>query len=115
MIKTKKEVNMENTIKFLVDEEEVTIKGALPLSGLDGMSQRVIELSGEAIQKSMTSTLNGVLKMVSKADIESETHYIAETKFNVVLNASGEVSIVSLAKGAVTSGVGMEFTIKRKE
>ena len=105
---------MTDKIRFLIDEEAPKMKSALSVSGLDAMGQRVVELSSEVIQKSIDGTLQNILGLLSAVTAETPTHTVSEVRFSLTLDASGEVSVVSLAKGTLKGSAGLEFTIKKK-
>jgi hypothetical protein len=105
---------MSENLRVLVDDDAPKIKGALPLPGLESLSQRVVELSGDALRASINGALQNVLSVISDVTQESESHVVSQVSFSLMFDASGEVSLVSLAKGSVKGSSGLQFTITRK-
>jgi hypothetical protein len=105
---------MNETLRILVDEEAPKMKSALGLPGLDTVGQRVVELGGDALRASVGNALQSVLSLLSDVSQENGTHVVSEVSFSLTFDASGEVSLVSLAKGALKGSTGLQFTITRK-
>lgn len=105
---------MVEKLRILVDEEPPRMKNALPLPGLDAIGQRVIELSGDVLKASIDGALQNVLSLISEVTQESESHVVSQVSFSLTFDATGEVSLVSLAKGSLKGSSGLQFTISRK-
>lgn len=105
---------MDEKIKILVTDEKPNIKSSLPFPGMEEISQRVVEIGRDAIAKNLEKAIGNVLDLLSSIRTENESHQVSETKFSLIFDATGEVSIVSLAKGSVKGSSGLEFTIKSK-
>jgi len=105
---------MTQTIRFLIDDEPPKMKGALPVPGFDGLGQRVVELSNEVLQKSIDGALQNVFGLLSAITAETSTHVVSEVSFSLTFGASGEVSVLSLAKGSLKGSTGLAFTIQKK-
>ena len=106
---------MKKTVRLLVDVESPKVKGSLPLPGIADVSQKVVEVSSDALKQSASNAIDGIMMLLSEVNTETDTHVVSETKFRLVFDASGEVSIVSVVKASLSSGTGLEFVIKRKE
>src|SRR4051812_13274173 len=106
--------SMSKSLNVLVDEELPTAKSALSVPGLDSIGQRVVEISGDVLRASVDGALQSVLSLLSEVSQESETHLVSQVSFSLTFDASGEVSVLSLAKGALKGGTGLQFTITKK-
>lgn len=100
--------------RLLVDAEPLQMKSSLPFPGLGEIGQRVVEVSNNALQKSLDGALHNILGLLATVTTESATHMVSEVSFSLTFDASGEVSVVSLAKGALKGSAGLAFTIKAK-
>lgn len=105
---------MTATIRLLVDEDLPKMKTALPVPGFEGIGQRVVEISGEVLQRSIDGALQNILNLLSSVTAETATHEVSQVSFSLTFDATGEVSVVSLAKGALKGSTGLAFTIKKK-
>ena len=105
---------MSETVRLLIDEEAPKSKSALPVPGLDVVGQRVVEISGATLRSSIDGALKNILALLSSVGDESAKHVVSEITFSLTFDASGEVSLVSLAKAALKGSTGLQFTIKRK-
>ncbi|MCO7513807.1 hypothetical protein NJF44_09115 [Pseudomonas guariconensis] len=105
---------MARKIRLLVNEEPPRTKSALPVPGFDALGQRVVELGSDVLKKSIDGTLQGIFELLSEVTDESATHVVTEISFSLAFDASGEVSVVSLAKGSLKGSTGLEFTIRKK-
>ena len=101
-------------LRFLVDEEEIKVKSALPIPGLEEATQAVVEISGNVLKKNLDNMLRNIFELIDTVTMENEAYFVSETRFSLVFDAEGEISIVSLAKGSLKGQTGLEFTIERK-
>lgn len=105
---------MTKKIKLLVNEEPPKTRSALPVPGFDALGQRVVEISTDALQKSVDGALQNIFGLLSAVTEESSTHVVTEVSFSLTFDASGEVSLLFLAKGSLKGATGLEFTIRKK-
>jgi hypothetical protein len=102
-----------NTMRFVVDAEQSSaVHSALPLPHLSSLAAQSVEISREAVCKACSSTVQDVMDVLSSLPKSKNAAKITEVKFTLMLNAGGEVSIMSLAKGHLSGATGFEFTIR---
>jgi len=106
---------MVDKIRFMVDEESPKQLSAFPVPGLDGIGHRVVEVGSDIIKKSVDTTLQGILELLSSVTTETSEHVVSEVSFSLAFDASGEVSVISLAKGTLKGSTGIQFKIVRKQ
>ncbi|AUT74503.1 Pepco domain-containing protein [Paraburkholderia hospita] len=105
---------MNTKTRLLIDSEPPQMKSAFPVPGLDVMGQRVVEISNDVLKKSIDGALQNILSLLATVTTESTTHKVSEVAFSLTFDATGEVSVVSLAKGSLKGSAGLEITIKSK-
>jgi len=103
-------------LKLLVDDpEKFEIKGALPTQNIYEIFQRTVDIGLEELENRVNESLERVLNLLSRATLESNDYEVNSVRFTLRIDASGEVSLVSLAKGSLGGQTGLEFTLTRKQ
>lgn len=107
----------QRTIRILVEDfdddqsNDTEGKGALP--GLN-LGNRVLDIRRDILQKRVSRALEDVFYVLSNVTLDAEDFKVDEVRFTLNINTSGEVSLVSLAKGSVSCQTGIEFSIVRR-
>ena len=102
------------TINVLVDDfSDLRTKHAL--SDLGSALQDMVVLDVEQLGEKIRHNLQSVAAMVSKCQYEDATFELAEVRFTLAVSRTGEVSLLSLAKGAITGQTGIEFVLTKKQ
>jgi hypothetical protein len=108
----------EGTLRFVVDDvtPEPKIKGALPLPfpTASDISAKIVELGTDVVAASITSTLNTIYAIISGLPEAPRGHEVSEIRFKLLVDARGDISVLSAVKGGVTGQSGIEFTISPK-
>jgi hypothetical protein len=90
-------------------------RGMLPIPQLQALSGEIVELGKEAIRDSIGNALSDVMEILSSIPLQKGLLSVSEVKFTMTLDARGEVSILSLAKGSLSGSTGFQFTIQITE
>ncbi|MBI3242349.1 MAG: hypothetical protein HYZ49_08660 [Chloroflexi bacterium] len=108
-------MSQKDTIRVLTDDfSNLEVKGALPGLGIDKALQVAVDVGRDSLKKSIDEILEEILHILSNAPLESDKLEVSEIKFTLSVNSSGEVSLVSLAKGSLGGQTGLEFTIVKR-
>jgi hypothetical protein len=103
---------MNDTIPILVDEAP-----AAPAPTYRGESRspsaRVVEVASDLLRERM-GDLARILSDAAALAPEDSPFHVSELRFTLHVGANGEVSILSLAKGGVTTGAGIEVALTRR-
>ena len=99
---------------FVDDLVQTEIKGVLSVPELKTVLYKMVDIDFTVLQQNIGNLLNGILAILSNSTSQSEDFEIQSVNFTVNINASGEVSLVSLAKGAIAGQTGIGFTIVRR-
>lgn len=103
----------EQSIRILVDDfEEIKVKGALP--GVAKAAYKAVDISAESLNTRVKKMLEQVFSLLSNMSLQTEDFEVDKIRFVLHIDASGEVSLVSLAKGSLGVKSGLEFTILRR-
>lgn len=105
-------MNSESTVKVLVDDEAVRVKGALP--GFESVSTKVINIGVEQLTESATSALEGIYALLRNIPLESDQFSVDSIKFMLRVDANGTIALVSVAKATLGSQAGIEITLSRR-
>src|SRR5882724_6165492 len=99
-----------STIKIFADDEEdeVVIKGALP--SVREIGARVHNVSGEVVQRNLANLMQQVESMFNSSIAAVSTLAIKEVKVAVAVTASGDVSLLGLAKASAEMEATFEIT-----
>lgn len=108
---------MTKKIKIITDQPfDTDIKSSMSLPGIeDLLPNKLSEVTVDKFKSNIESSISELLTIFSGINTNSNKAFIDTVKFNVSIDAKGEVAIVSLLKGGISSSVGIEFTIKFKE
>lgn len=107
---------MTDALRFIVDDEvtQPRIKGALPLPAMGEAGAKVIELGTDAVASGVSAALSTIYKIIEVLPSAPEGHELSEIKFKLIIDARGEISILSAVKGGLSGQSGIEFTLNRK-
>lgn len=101
-------------IKFLVDRvDEPRSRGMLPDVGGRALDI-VVGVSSEGFKKMMGTLISQVASAVGAADLSKAPFDLSEVTFTVNVGTDGELSIMSLAKGSISTNSGIEVKLVRK-
>jgi hypothetical protein len=105
-------MSSEKVIRFVVDDPGAPqVRSAFP--GFDQTAAKIVELGMSQLQKSTSDALESVYSLLHAIPLESGAFGVDTIRFTLRVDASGEVSIVSLAKGSLGTQAGIEVTISR--
>ncbi|MBS1721919.1 MAG: hypothetical protein JSS66_02810 [Armatimonadetes bacterium] len=110
----KKESSEKAGLKFVVDAPEPVVRGAMPFKDLDAFASEVVEFSSDLIKHNLDDALASILTLLEAVTTESKTHLVSEVSFSLAFDASGELAILSMAKGALKGSAGIQVVISRK-
>jgi hypothetical protein len=117
--KTKKPravITNKTVLRLMVDSQPTPeTRGMLPIPQLQALSGEIVELGKEAIRDSIGNALSDVMEILSSIPLQKGLLSVSEVKFTMTLDARGEVSILSLAKGSLSGSTGFQFTIQITE
>jgi len=103
----------QKKIRILVDDlDEIEMKSALP--GLAGAYRRAVDVELDKLKNNVNSTLDGIFSLLSNVTLETKDFEVDTIRFALHINASGEISLISLAKGSLGVQEGIEFSIVRR-
>lgn len=103
-------------LRILVDDErKVEAKGAFPFDGIDNAAQKTIEIGVDSLQKNIQNTLNSIFALLSKATLQNDQFEVEHVVFSLCFDTKGEVSLVSVASGSITTQTGIQFTLSHRE
>lgn len=100
---------MSDTIPILVDAPA----GPNMRGPADSTASRVVAVAADVL-KNKIAHLSRILADTTAATPPDAPFEVAELRFTVHLDANGEVSVMSLAKGAITAGAGIEITLRKR-
>lgn len=104
----------KDKIKFTVDRmEAVESRSALPNEVAEKIATSTVELSLSAIERSIGASLSNVAKLFEKVEIQSEKYAISEIEFNILVDGTGEISILSVSKLGISAGTGISIKMTR--
>jgi hypothetical protein len=106
---------MDDKLRFLVDDEPIApkIKGALPLPNLGDMSRKVVEISTDGVAESVARAVSKFYTIIQRMPEDCPGYKLESIRFSLVIDASGEIAILSAVKGGLSGHTGLEFTISR--
>lgn len=107
---------MSNKLKITVDDDGVMpkIKGALPLPPMGDIQTKIVEMSADFVAGGINATLSAIYGMINRLPAPPEGHEVSEICFKLLIDARGEVSLLSAVKGSVAGQSAIEFKITRK-
>lgn len=106
---------MSDTIPILVDAPPAAATPGVTMRGGTASSTagRVVDVAADVLKKRIAD-LSRILADTTAATPPDAPFEVAELRFTLHLDANGEVSVMSLAKGAVTAGAGIEITLRKR-
>jgi hypothetical protein len=103
----------KNTLKILVDDLGGTRAKGIP-SADEVLKIFLIDIDADHVQKNLDATIRSLFSILAKSTLESNDFRVERIDFTLNINASGEVSLLSIAKGSIGSQAGLTFTINRR-
>lgn len=104
---------MSDCIPILVDQvASPAYRGMMPDAAGRALDV-VVEVAGDVLRERLAG-LTRLLSDAAAATPSDGPFEVAELRFTVHVNANGEVSVMSLAKGGVAAGAGIEVTLRRR-
>lgn len=74
-----------------------------------------LHVDEDKLASNFADALNSMYHILDKAELQSSNMEVKEVKFTFNVSSSGEVSLLSVAKGNMGGGMGIEVTIVRQE
>jgi hypothetical protein len=105
---------MSDTIPILVDAPPATTPGVTMRGGTASSTATTVVNVGADLLKKKIADLSRILADTTAATPPDAPFEVAELRFTVHMEANGEVSVMSLAKGAITAGAGIEITLRKR-
>ena len=104
---------MTDKLRFLVDNEATVrkIKGALPIPNLGDMSRKIVEISTDAVAESVAHAVSKFYTILERMPEDRHGYKLTSIRFSLVMDASGEIAILSAVKGGLSGHSGLEFTV----
>jgi hypothetical protein len=103
-----------DAILILVDNfEKDNIKTILPRIECPEGLPSFVRVPAETLSKSIKSSLACIMKALSECEPESNLYEVDQVKFNMCINANGQVGLLSAIKLGVSPSASIEFTIRR--
>ncbi len=100
-------------IRIITDKKEISGKSALPMPNLGSIvSQEISEININTLKNNIESALETMIDAFSKVDLNKSKAYLDCVKFNMSIDAKGEVALISVIKAGISTSTGIEFTIK---
>lgn len=100
-----------NIMKIIVDQQIPETKSSLPLPNFEKISTRIIDVGSDVIKSKFQETISDITEILANVKMSNEKCKISEAKFTLTFSASGEVALMSIAKGALSGTSGIEFTV----
>lgn len=102
---------MSDTIPILVDAPPAgpNMRGGTT----EKAATRVMNVTTEFL-KTRIGDLARILSDAAASAPQDTPYEVTEVRFTIHVDATGEVSVMSLAKGAVTTGAGIEVTLTKR-
>src|SRR4051794_8897864 len=98
-------------MKIVVDKSMAEVKSSLSLPNLDKISTQIIDVGSDILKSKFQETINDIAEVLSEVKLSNEKYKISEAKFTLTFNASDEVALMSIVKGALSGTSGIEFTV----
>ncbi|WP_286920581.1 Pepco domain-containing protein [Flavobacterium sp. UBA4197] len=98
-------------MKIIVDQQIPETKSSLPLPNFEKISTRIIDVGSDVIKSKFQETISDITEILANVKMSNEKCKISEAKFTLTFSASGEVALMSIAKGALSGTSGIEFTV----
>jgi hypothetical protein len=83
------------------------------LAGFNAELTKVVDIGVGQLQKSASDALEGIYTLLQGLPLEAGDFRVDEIRFTMRIDATGEVSIVSVAKGSLGAQAGVEVKISR--
>jgi hypothetical protein len=90
------------------------VMGANPFDLGGAVSRKVVTVSADKVRREISKALSTVDEVLKNASRSAKDFDLSEVSFTLGLEASGEVSLLSLASGSVGASSGLQFTFKRR-
>jgi hypothetical protein len=112
-------VSTEPSIRILVDDVATPLGEILETTQSRGVApsnskSRSINLPTRTLANAVGKLLTSVYTILSQTPLDTEQFEVTEVAFTLTVDAEGEVSLVSLAKGTLSEQSGLSFRIIRK-
>jgi hypothetical protein len=98
---------MSDFIPIMVDAPAGT-----PMRGRNVVSQ-VVKVAADVLKARMGDLARTLSEAAASAPQDTPFE-VTEVSFTIHVDANGEVSVMSLAKGAVTAGAGIQVTLRKR-
>lgn len=104
---------MSNTINVFVDDiSKIDKKSILPEFG--DYIKKSICVDVNTLRDNINQSLESIFEVISNVVVESQKYEVSEITFSLNISSTGEVSLVSLAKGTIGGQTGLSFKITKK-
>ena len=108
-------MSSDKKLRITVDTvTQDTVIGANPFDMGAAVSRKVVSVSADKVRREIRKALGTVDEVLKDASHAAKDFDLAEVSFTVGLEASGQVSVLSLASGNVGASSGLQFTFKRR-
>ena len=105
----------QRSLRFLVDSFSTPdLRETLPPSDFGIPARTAVDVALDALKSSLRPTIAKVLDLFADTPSESGPFEVTSISFQLSVEATGEVSIVSIAKGSLTGHTGIEVTVARR-
>jgi hypothetical protein len=101
---------MSDTIPILVDAPAGTVMRG---GAAEKATTHVVNVTAEFLKERM-GNLARILSDAAESAPKDTPFEVTEVRFTIHVDLNGEVSVMSLAKGAVTTGAGIEVTLTKR-
>lgn len=113
-------MSTESSIRILVDDVATPLGEILETTQSRGVAptnlrSRSIDLPTRTLANAVGKLLTSVYAVLSQTPLDTEQFEVTEVAFTLTVDAAGEVSLVSLAKGTLSQQSGLSFKITRKQ
>lgn len=104
----------DRKLKITVPEPLVDdVRGMSPFEGAGAVATKVVSVSADKVRKEIRQTLTSLKDLLADVPAIGKDYDLKEVTFTLGLEASGSVSLLSVASGNVSGSSGLQFTFRR--
>lgn len=94
------------------DIEALMSRRMIPRAGAVGGN--VLSMTTDVLNQQVGDALKAISDSVSSVEFLKSPFAVTEVRFTLAIDASGEIGLLSAARGSMSGGAGLEFTLTRK-
>lgn len=104
---------MEKSVNITVGYDQVNYGKAL--FDHDLLSKPIIKaIPSEILKSNLSEAINSIIEVIDDGVIKSDLFEMDTIEFTFTIDAEGQISLLSLANGSISTGAGITITLARK-